>query len=344
MLNLNSLRRELRSSGAFERREAASWFKLLFFAGCISGCLFAQATASFWVSVILVVPTAFFSAAFAMMGHEGSHRSFSSSPLRNQLLFHIAFPVFGGVSAQYWSWKHDVKHHSKPNVVDEDPDIQLWPMVSTATEYRRSSGWRRFFQRHIQGFAFWPLCLMLVWSMRTSSLAFMYRSIRDRGFDRDVVWDTASLGLHILFWIILPTYFFGLNGLLLYVGVWSLVGLFLSMVFSPAHIGMPVYRDSKDTIRLQFETTRNLILPSWLSFFFIGLEYQIEHHLFPRIPHQNLKMASQVTRAWAEQNDVPYHCIGYGQGLIAVTREMNNAWKREPEVAARETLSHSLGA
>tara|TARA_B100001093_G_scaffold513820_1_gene586526 strand:- start:549 stop:1460 length:912 start_codon:yes stop_codon:yes gene_type:complete len=297
----------------------------------------------FWAAVIMVVPTAFFSAAFAMMGHEGSHRSFSSSPFRNQLLFHLAFPLFGGVSGQYWSWKHDANHHSNPNVVDQDPDIQLWPMVSTATEYRRSSGWRQFFQRRLQGFAFWPLCLMLVWSMRTSSLAFMYRSIRDRGFDRDVVWDTVSLTLHIALWIVVPIYFFGFNGLLLYVGVWSLVGLFLSMVFSPAHIGMPIYQDTKDTIRLQFETTRNLVLPAWLSFFFIGLEYQIEHHLFPRIPHQNLKAASKITRAWAQENGAPYHAIGYGQGLVAVTKEMNNAWKREPALLANDALNRSLG-
>ncbi len=263
-------------------------------------------------------------------------------------MYHIAFPVFGGVSAKYWHWKHDIKHHAYPNVADTDPDILLWPMASTADEYRRSSAPRRWFQIRLQGAAFWPLCHMLVWSMRGSTLAFLYRNGRDKGYDKSWWVDVGCLTLHVTCWLVLPTIFFGPWALALYAAIWTLVGITLSVVFAPAHIGMPVVTRPKDIIRLQFETTRNLNLPFGLSFFFIGLEYQIEHHLFPKIPHQKLGRAAEITEAWARRNNVPYHRIDYFAGLADTTRFMSKSWDYEPQgvqsLMSSESVEQSAAA
>jgi fatty acid desaturase len=331
MLRIKSLREELKEAGLFERCEVRTWSKFIFFAAIIGGLLCAHAVLPFWWSVALIPVTGWFSACMAMIGHEGSHRALSASPFRNQLLYHIAFPVFGGVSAKYWHWKHDIKHHAYPNVAEIDPDILLWPMASTAEEYRRSSAGRKWFQRNLQGAAFWPLCLLLVWSMRGSGVAFLYRAGRDKGFDKTWWADFGSLCLHAIGWVILPAVFFGPWAIALYAGIWTMVGITLSMVFAPAHIGMPVVTRPKDIVRLQFETTRNLTLPFGLSFFFIGLEHQVEHHLFPKIPHQKLWRAAEITEAWARRNGVQYHRIGYFDGLKDITRFMKDSWRYEPE-------------
>ena len=139
----------------------------------------------------------------------------------------------------------------------------------------------------------------------------------------------SCLALHVMGWIVIPALAFGPWAIALYALIWTFVGLVLSMVFAPAHMGMPVVEDTKDIWRLQFETTRNLKVPGWLSFFFIGLDYQIEHHLFPKIPHQRLAEASVITRAWAERNGLPYHEIGYWDGLCDVTNFMSDAWSLE---------------
>ena len=89
--------------------------------------------------------------------------------------------------------------------------------------------------------------------------------------------------------------------------------------------------DPKDVWRLQFETTRRLTMPKWLSFFFIGLDYQLEHHLFPRIPHQRLPKVAEITRRWSKENGVPYHEISYVDGLIDARRFMAKSWRLEPE-------------
>ena len=331
MLKIKSLREEVAAAGLFERCEGRSWGKLAFLMSIFGGLLAAHALLPFWASVLLVPVTAVFCAVGAMLGHEGSHRGLSSAPWRNRLMFNLTFPTLGGVSGLYWHWKHDVQHHAHPNVIDLDPDILLWPMAASAVEYRRSSNARQWFQRNHQELFFWPLCALLVWSMRGSTIAFLYRYARDRGMDRAWRTDVFCLTIHVLAWVIVPAFFFGPWAVALYAAIWTVVGLALSLVFAPAHMGLPVVTDTKDIWRLQFETTRNLTMPRWLSFFFIGLDYQLEHHLFPKIPHQRLGEASVITRAWAARNGVPYQEIPYWDGVKDVTRFMRDCWDQEPE-------------
>jgi len=330
MLNVKTLKDEVRAAGLYQRCEFRSWSKFFLLLSFAGGLLVAHTFVPIWASILLVPVTAWFFATAAMIGHEGSHRGLSASPFRNQLIFHLSFPVLSGISAKYWHWKHDSQHHTNPNVADVDPDILIWPMASTADEYRRSARPRRWFQRNLQGIMFWPLCFLLIWSMRGSTIGFLYRHARTKGLDRSWWADVGSLVLHICLWLVVPILVFGPWALALYVGIWTMVGIALSMVFAPAHIGMPVVTDPDDKWRLQFETTRNLKMPKWMSFFFIGLDHQVEHHIFTKIPHQNLAKAAVITKDWARRNDVPYHEIGYLAGLRDSRRFMANAWRIEP--------------
>ena len=347
MLKVKSLKAEIRTAGLMKRREPEAWLKFSFFFVIIAALVYAHTQLPLWGSVLLLPLTGWFCAVIAMMGHEGSHRGLSKSSFRNLLMFHITFPLFGGVSAKYWHWKHDGEHHVHPNVADQDPDLFVWPMASTALEYRRSNPARQWFQRNLQGVMFWPLCMMLVWSMRGSSLAYLYQQAKKRGIDRSWILDASCLIGHLALWVVVPYMMFGGWAIAFYAGVWTIVGGVLSAVFAPAHIGLPVVEETKDIWRLQFETTRNLTMPKWLSFFFIGLDHQIEHHLFPLIPHQSLPEVAKITREWAKRNDVPYQEIGYFAGLADVTRYMKNAWKIEPSnvvklpVNQEEELSES---
>jgi len=123
MLSLKSLKEEVRAAGLMERCEARSWGKFSFFLTIVGGLLTAHVLLPLWASILLVPVTGWFSATMAMMGHEGSHRGLSTNAFRNRLMYHLTFPVFGGVSAKYWHWKHDGKHHAYPNVLEVDPDI-----------------------------------------------------------------------------------------------------------------------------------------------------------------------------------------------------------------------------
>jgi fatty acid desaturase len=94
-------------------------------------------------------------------------------------------------------------------------------------------------------------------------------------------------------------------------------------------MGMPIKTEAADPIRLQMETTRNIDLPGILPYMYIGLGNQIEHHLFPLIPHQRMHLAVPIVKKWAAANDIRYQSIGWIDGYVDMTRYVRDAWKIE---------------
>src|SRR4051794_12905451 len=94
---LKSLRGELVAAGVFRHRELRSWFELVAMLTALGGCLVGIALTG-WLGALVLVPiAAVLCTSIAMMGHEGSHRSFSASPARNAILCYLVFPLFGGL-------------------------------------------------------------------------------------------------------------------------------------------------------------------------------------------------------------------------------------------------------
>ena len=333
-LDLQTLRDDLTRAGAFERHPARTWAKLaLLLSGAALAVGLPLAFAP-WLTWALLPLTALFVTAAVMIGHEGGHKSFAAGPMQNELLLHLAFPLLGGLSAAYWKNKHNVKHHGHPNIDGVDDDLRIWPMAGTRHHHEASGAFRRFLQRRLQGWLFWPLSSLLTVSMRSSSLAFLVRSARAGRFDGAWVLDAGCLALHYAGWLVLPSLVWGFGtAVAFYLALWGIIGVYLTAIFAPAHMGLPIYREHPDTWRLQLETTRNLRLPRWLGFFFIGLDHQVEHHLFMRMPHQKMRLASPIVRRWAEARGLPYQEIGFFRGLVEVTRFVKHAWRHEPTVA-----------
>ena len=159
-IELRELRDELRTSGAFEHCEMRSWLKLFVLLAALAACLFVIATVGTWTALFAIPIAAVVSTSTAMLGHEGSHRSFSSSPARNLVLVYLTFPLFSGLGSSYWRNKHDRLHHAHPNVEGVDPDIKPFPFVSSAwsstsvsksttTELSMLAIWRAYLNRCI---------------------------------------------------------------------------------------------------------------------------------------------------------------------------------------------------
>jgi len=323
---LGSLRAELRDAGVFEHRELRSWLKLAFLLTASAACLVGIAIFGFWSAFLFVPACAVFCTAAAMTGHEGSHKSFSSSPLRNQILTYLAFPLFSGLGSLYWHNKHDRLHHGHPNVEGVDPDIKPWPFVSSRGDHENSDRGLQWFQRNFQSWAFWPMSLLLCVGMRRSSILYLMKAKRTRAWWIEV----ACMVIHYGGWVVIPSLIWGpLVGFLVYSSVWALCGVFLTLVFAPAHIGLPIMSEQNHDWVHQVETTRNLELPRVISFFFIGLDYQVEHHLFPKIPHQNLPRAAAITRAWCQRNGVTHLSVPYLYALADAAKFIGRAYERE---------------
>ncbi len=325
---MKQLRVELHAAGVFRHHESASWMKLGLLLAAFGVCMTGIVLGPLWLTFLLVPIAAVCCTSGAMLGHEGSHRSFSAVPWRNHLLNHITFPLLGGLSAQYWRSKHDGAHHGHPNVLEEDPDIGLWPMTSCEENHKKSGPVRRWFQRNLQGYAFWPLTLLLPVMMRFASFKHLVKTVRKQGLSWGWAADVACLAVHYTLWLVVPSLVWGfLPALAVYASIWGLVGVMLALIFAPAHIGLPIVTDQNTDWGHQLETTRNLVLPKPLRWFFIGLDYQVEHHLFPKIPHQELPKAEKILKAWSERVGLKHQSITYGAAVVDVTRFLHNAWK-----------------
>ncbi|HTL35056.1 MAG TPA: acyl-CoA desaturase, partial [Kofleriaceae bacterium] len=327
-------------AGVFEHRELRSWCKLAVLLGVVFGSLAALAYLGAWSAWFLIPIASVFATAAAMLGHEGSHRSFSASPARNALLVYLVFPLFSGLGALYWKNKHDREHHAHPNVEGVDPDIKPFPFVSSRGDHEGSGPKARWFQRNCQSWLFWPMSTLMAIGMRRSSILYLARYPKKH--ERAWRIELACVIGHYTGWIVIPCILWGPAAFLLYVLLWAGVGVCLALVFAPAHMGLPIMRERNHEWQHQLETTRNLELPRFVSFFFVGLDYQVEHHLFPKIPHQNLPKAARITRAWCKQNGVTYKSEPYLSALADARRFMRDAWDRE-SITVAEVLELAAG-
>lgn len=327
---LGSLRAELRLAGVFDHRELRGWFKLLGFVIGISSCLVGIAWLGMPAAFALIPVAAVLCTSLAMLGHEGSHRSFSKSPFRNNVVTYFAFPLFSGLGSLYWRNKHDRLHHGHPNVEGVDPDVQPWPFVSSRRDHEASSPRLQWFQRKCQRWAFWPMSTLMALGMRRMSILYAIRYPKQHGFTKAWFLDVCCMLGHYVGWMVVPSIIWGpLIGIGLYSAVWGLVGVCLALIFAPAHIGLPIMAEQNHDWLHQVETTRNLELPRVVSFFFIGLDYQVEHHLFPKIPHAKLPLAARITADWCKRHGVAYQSWPYLHALVDSAKFMSDAYLHE---------------
>jgi fatty acid desaturase len=312
----------------FESRELRSWAKLAFLGSVLAGCVLGLSRTGALFAPLWIVAAGVCCTSIAMAGHEGSHRSFSRSPARNALLVCLTFPLFSGLGGLYWRDKHDRQHHAHPNVEGLDPDIKPFPFASSRGGHAACGRGERWFQRMFQRWLFWPMATLMSLGMRRSSLLYLARYDHKRS---GAWWiEIACIVGHYAAWIVIPSLVWGpLAAITTYLLIWAVVGICLALVFAPAHMGLPIVGEANHDWRHQLATTRDLELPRAISFLFIGLDYQVEHHLFPRIPHHNLPLAARITRAWCLRHGLTHHRAPYLIALRNAERFMRDAWAKD---------------
>lgn len=328
---MRQLHDELEATGALRRRSWPSWAKFGFLLTAMLGAYAAIVVAPWWAAFAIMPVAALFTTAAAMMGHEAIHRAACASRFGNQIIATIAFQLIGGHGERFWRHKHNKNHHRNPNVLGADTDLTMWPLAQSQADYLASGRVVRWFNRNLQKLAFWPLTTVVVFQMRVDSFKFIVKEARAGRFDLALAVDTVFVLAHYVLWIVLPALLFGLlPTLLFYVCLWAPVGFMLAALFSVGHMGLVVVTDYRSNVHLQFATSRSIRMPRFLSWFAIGLDYQLEHHLFPRVSHLQLPIVARHVEAFAARERMPYHRVGFPAALADVTRFMGDAWTRPP--------------
>lgn len=261
---------------------------------------------NFWVQLGNATFLAFVFGQIGYIGHDAGHRGVFRSRRGNEILgLGVSFLI--GLSRTWWITQHN-QHHSTPNDLERDPHALLPPLAFSRESALGKSRFMRFVVGY-QAFYFVPLLLLEGLGLRFASIQFLLK--RRKGMYTLV--EFAILVLHFLVYFGLLFYFLSPWQVLGFVLVHQgLFGLYYGLVFAPNHKGMLILdKDNPlDFLRTQVLTTRN-VRPGWFTdFMYGGLNYQIEHHLFPLMPRNNLGKARTIIKDFCRMRDISYYETG----------------------------------
>ncbi|HVK98047.1 MAG TPA: acyl-CoA desaturase [Flavisolibacter sp.] len=250
--------------------------------------------------------------------HDACHGSYSSKKWVNNI-FGLSLNAIGG-NAFFWKQKHNVLHHTYTNIEGVDDDIAQSKLL-------RQSPTQEWKPIHRYQHIYLPLAYSLT--------LFMWVSIRDfkKYFTRKIhntplqPMDTKE---HFTFWlsklfyiavyIVIPILAVGFSTWLVgYIVMGVVTGITVSYVFQLAHavegpefdsVGIDDKLIETEWAVHQIKTTANFAPDSKLISWFVGgLNYQVEHHLFPKVSHIHYPALSKIVKQHCEKFDLPYHCF-----------------------------------
>lgn len=267
--------------------------------------------------------------SFGCMGvgtntHTSTHYGTSNKRWVNQALSYFGYPMFLGLSATYWWHKHVALHHPSPNVVgvDEDSDLLPW-FAFTMDEVRASRGVRRFYYEHLQFWLF-PLALAVnTFSIQVGGWKYLIEMLFDSKRRRAAHWiDLGALIMHYVMWIGIPLLFWPVPAVIGFYVVRNIaLGYAMYAILAPGHFPAEAQR-STDEVRhstdfFVVQTAGTVSFRTgWLGRFLCsGLDYQIEHHLFPNISHVHYRAVSMEVQKFCAEQGLPYRSYSWPVAL-----------------------------
>jgi fatty acid desaturase len=281
---------------------------------------------------------AYLACVFAQVGflsHEAGHRQIFRSRRANDIVGLAGGNLLIGLSYGWWVGKHN-RHHSHPNQVGKDPDISIPVIAFTADQARERRGVLRAMAR-CQAYLFFPLLLFEALSIHVISARAVVRGAgRRRWVEGTLLLAHGALYLTAV-WLVLPP----LPALAFIAVHQGLLGLYLGCAFAPNHKGMLVLSEQEklDFLRRQVLTSRNVSGGPVVETLLGGLNYQIEHHLFPAMPRPSLRRCRTLVRAFCTQTGVLYCEKGLAGSYADVLRHLHAAGQRPAPVPQLEASS-----
>lgn len=293
--------------------------------------------------------------AICLMGfnimHDGAHEAYAQNPKLNWLMGFM-LDLMGG-SNYLWRQKHNFLHHTYTNIDQYDRDLQSSGLLCLSPDQT----WRPFHRyQHLYALPLYSLHTIF-WVLYRDFVAFFAGKVgpiklRKPKRSETILFFTGKTVVYIYTFII-PSMFHPIWKVALgFVLIHMIVGITLSIIFQLAHTteGPTFPQPNTQTGHMQnawaihqVETTANFAnnnkLASWC---FGGLNFQIEHHLFPHICHIHYPAISKIVRQICEKNGITYHAYptvraaikAHFKFLYKMAQAPNMSHKHTPETKA----------
>ena len=243
-------------------------------------------------------------------GHDVHHNQvFPRSQKRFKTITCRVGEAFLGFTTSWWNNKHNM-HHAVPNIKGGDPDIATYPLLAWADivlEGHLPLTGRALFQVKYQPLLY-PLLLCL------ARMAWCIKSVM-YSYEHGKTSEVAAIVVHYTWLFYVLTYMSFSQAVMFFVVAQGLGGLLLAAAFSVNHNGMDIFPSGTQATmefhKLQAVTSRDVTGGAWVPWYMGGLDKQIEHHMFPRLPRHNLEATRETIRNLCEKHNILYHSTDF---------------------------------
>ncbi|OVA01872.1 Cytochrome b5-like heme/steroid binding domain [Macleaya cordata] len=268
------------------------------------------------------------------LGHDSGHYQIMSTPGYNRFAQVLTGNCLSGICIAWWKWNHNA-HHIACNSLDFDPDLQHMPFFAVSSYFFNSlvsyfydrkmnfDSFTRFLVSY-QHWTFYPvMCLARINLFAQSFMLLLSkRRVRNRGQE--------ILGL-LVFWIWFPLLVSCLPNwgerLMFVISSFAVTGIqhvqfCLNHFSSSIYVGPPT---GNDWFEKQTKGSLDITCPSWMDWFHGGLQYQIEHHLFPRLPRCHLRKVSPFVKELCMKHNLPYTNVSFWEANVMTIGTLRTA-------------------
>jgi len=249
------------------------------------------------------------------VGHDIGHGQVARTRRWMSILGMLHGNLLMGFSYGWWVGHHN-KHHSHPNHLERDSDITRRRVIFIPEQGpTRKGAVKQFIVRH-QHTLFYFLLTTESLGLRVAS----FKSVKERQLRRPLL-EGAIIAVHLLAYLAIVLAVMSPGTAIAFILVHQLVfGLYIGLSFAPNHKGMPIQRPDEDWdwLTRQIRTARNIRSSRLHDFLFGGLNYQIEHHLFPSMPRVNLRRARPIVMAYCREHGIAYHEVSMWRSYVEI--------------------------
>ncbi|CAI9102049.1 OLC1v1000242C1 [Oldenlandia corymbosa var. corymbosa] len=315
---------EFAKAGMFDKKGHFVFFSFLsiavMFSMCIYGVIFSK---DFWVHLLSGAVLGFAWVQVTFLGHDSGHYQIMSTRRFNKFAQILTGNCLTGISIAWWKWTHNA-HHVAVNSLEHDPDLQHLPVFAVSSSFFNTltskfygrkldfDSLARFFVSY-QHLTFYPIMIVARVNLYLQTILLLLnpsRKVPDRALN--------IIGI-LIYWTWFPllvSFLPNWNERILFVLASFTVTAFQHIQFCLNHFAANVYvgnPQANDWFQSQTAGTIDITCSTWMDWVYGGLQFQLEHHLFPRMPRCHLRSISPVVQDLCKKHNLPYRSYGFYQ-------------------------------